>query len=302
MQISNFNTEHITNLSAQIKNSTDPDAIRVLVKQHSKQIADITNSINKEMAKISSKILPIMQLPSPTPPSIVKWIGKLVAGNAMPQLEAYISYTQHLAAASSAISDITSAISELQKVINEVNNIKGEITKELNDIIDSTLNEIGDLDSALGGALGDALSVVSDASSAMNAITGATTTFDTSSVDNFVASAGDTLTALQAEHQTFLDAVGPSIKTAPTLSGNAINGSTLTVDIGVWEGTDPITYSYQWSRDTTEISGANTATYTCQTIDIGSVLSCVVAADNVADYVEYKLTSDTVIDVPVPTV
>ncbi len=78
----------------------------------------------------------------------------------------------------------------------------------------------------------------------------------------------------------------PSNSTPPTISGTAQPGSTLTVDKGVWAGTAPLAYGYQWLRcDTTggscsSIIGETAATYLLKGVDLGTTLRVVVTATN----------------------
>jgi hypothetical protein len=279
MKINSFNTDHIKKLSSQVRNISDPDAVRVLVKQHTKQISDITDSIKDEMSKIASKILPILKLPSPWPPSILKWIKKLVLGSALPQLEAHIGFAKDLSKAASAISDITSAIGDLKKVLNEIKNIKSSVLGELNDIIDDTLGGLGDLGGALDDTLKSALGTIDNISLAMNTITGATTTFDTSSIGNFVDTVDSKLDALKASHQAFLDIAAPVVSSAPTIVGDAITGSVLSANVGVWTG-DDVSHEYQWYRGDQPIWGATSSEYQLSAADEGSTVTCQVYAEN----------------------
>jgi hypothetical protein len=81
-------------------------------------------------------------------------------------------------------------------------------------------------------------------------------------------------------------AAPPSNTAAPTISGSAREGQTLTANRGTWAGTSPITYGYQWRRcertgaGCTDIAGATSATYTAVTADVNSILRVVVAATN----------------------
>jgi hypothetical protein len=79
----------------------------------------------------------------------------------------------------------------------------------------------------------------------------------------------------------------PTNSTAPTISGTAQQGQTLTANFGVWKGATPIGYTYQWQRCDT--FGANcapvgpatpTSTYTLTSADVGSTIVVAVTATN----------------------
>ena len=64
----------------------------------------------------------------------------------------------------------------------------------------------------------------------------------------------------------------------PTITGAAVLGSTLTAHPGTWVGAQPVSYTYQWTRCTTNgtacspIAGAKRATYTITAADVGHPL------------------------------
>jgi len=79
----------------------------------------------------------------------------------------------------------------------------------------------------------------------------------------------------------------PPVNTAaPTISGTAQQGSTLTAASGTWSGTPPPSYAYQWQRcDATgancaAISGATTQAYVAVVADVGATLRVAVTATN----------------------
>jgi hypothetical protein len=78
----------------------------------------------------------------------------------------------------------------------------------------------------------------------------------------------------------------PSEKNPPTISGTPQAGATLTADHGDWNGTQPITFSYQWQRCNTTggscagISGANARLYDVKGQDVGHTLRVHVRATN----------------------
>ena len=77
---------------------------------------------------------------------------------------------------------------------------------------------------------------------------------------------------------------------APTISGPAQQGGSLTATSGTWTGTNtpavPITYAYQWFRCNTSgaacaaINGATTALYTATVTDVGSTIEVRVIGSN----------------------
>ncbi len=77
----------------------------------------------------------------------------------------------------------------------------------------------------------------------------------------------------------------PSNTAAPTVTGTATQGSTLTASNGSWTGS-PSGYTYQWQDcnssggSCVNISGATSQTYTLQASDVGDTLRAAVTASN----------------------
>ncbi|HEX6702190.1 MAG TPA: hypothetical protein VF101_15790, partial [Gaiellaceae bacterium] len=78
----------------------------------------------------------------------------------------------------------------------------------------------------------------------------------------------------------------PSNVSAPTVSGTAMQGATLTASLGSWSGVS-ISYTYNWNRcDTTGAnckvfaSGSTMSTYVLAALDVGSTIRVTVAASN----------------------
>jgi hypothetical protein len=88
----------------------------------------------------------------------------------------------------------------------------------------------------------------------------------------------------------------PVNTSAPSVSGNNVVGETLTTTNGAWTGTSPITYTYQWVRDTTNISGEVSNTYTLVQADATFVVYCVVTATNIGGSANVNSDSNYILD------
>ncbi len=73
---------------------------------------------------------------------------------------------------------------------------------------------------------------------------------------------------------------------APSVSGTAQSGQTLTASAGIWTGAATITYAYQWRRcnssgaSCANISGATSATFALTATDVGSTIRVQVTGTN----------------------
>jgi uncharacterized repeat protein (TIGR02543 family) len=70
---------------------------------------------------------------------------------------------------------------------------------------------------------------------------------------------------------------------SPTVSGSTTQGQTLSVTNGSWNTNlayAPTSYTYQWKRAGSNISGATSSTYTTVVADIGNSITCTVTAVN----------------------
>lgn len=76
-------------------------------------------------------------------------------------------------------------------------------------------------------------------------------------------------------------ALAPPVNTsAPTITGTPTVGQVLSSTVGTWTGNPTPTYTRQWRRGATNISGATGATYTLVAADVGQTITCVVTATN----------------------
>lgn len=75
----------------------------------------------------------------------------------------------------------------------------------------------------------------------------------------------------------------PVNTSSPSVSGTATQGNSLSTTNGSWNSNlsySPISYSYQWRRGASDISGATSSSYSTVVADVGSAISCRVTALN----------------------
>ncbi len=95
-------------------------------------------------------------------------------------------------------------------------------------------------------------------------------------------------TVTTAPTPTLATPIAPSNTTAPSISGTAQGGQTLTANPGAWSGSLTISYSYQWQdcdttgNNCTAITGASAAAYAATRADAGSTINVIVTATNAA--------------------
>jgi hypothetical protein len=87
---------------------------------------------------------------------------------------------------------------------------------------------------------------------------------------------------------------------APVVSGTATFGQTLTTTNGTWTGAPAPTFTYQWQRVTTNISGATSSTYVLVAADVGNTIRCVVTATNIIAAVSANSNSTASVAAIVP--
>jgi hypothetical protein len=71
----------------------------------------------------------------------------------------------------------------------------------------------------------------------------------------------------------------PQNTVLPTISGTATEGQTLTAGNGTWTNS-PSGYTYQWTRDGSNIGSATSSTYLLVEADVGTLIRVVVTASN----------------------
>ncbi len=92
---------------------------------------------------------------------------------------------------------------------------------------------------------------------------------------------GGSASATSAQTST-VSPMPPTNTTAPSISGTAQQGQTLTASNGSWSGS-PTSYAYQWqdcSSGCSNITGATGSTYAVQGSDVGDTIDVIVTATN----------------------
>lgn len=274
------NTEHVNRLADQIRNTSDCDAIRVVVDEHIKSLRGLITSTVRTQADQAAKLLPILSLPGPNPIKIVKWVKKLVVGQIVPQLSAYVGYAQDLIKLAAAVANLADAISDVGPRLQEC------AIQAKEDAVEAATNAISD---EISLALDDTLTQINDVQNIVTDILQVANTniIDTSSVDAFISTATVGLQNIQDTAQSALRSGPLTLETSPELSGSLIQGEQIEATNGVWTGADTITYTYQWMRvingTSATIDDANEQTYTPTVYDIGSSLKCKIVAESPGD-------------------
>ena len=89
---------------------------------------------------------------------------------------------------------------------------------------------------------------------------------------------------------------GPVDLEQPFITGGASVGATLKCEAGHWQGKPPPTFTYQWYRGASPITGAVEESYVVEAPDTGEALSCNVLGSNSEGSLEQE--SSNVISIP----
>ena len=168
-----LNIKRLRELTRDLENATDCDAIKLYVELIGAEIKELTADIKKEAKKILDKYLPILSIPT-TPLKIIPWVKKLVTGTITPQLEAYIKMLKQIIELVQAINDFIQAVDKvlprLKKcAVDELEELKDEVVKDLKDTIQKEVDKIAASiqkevnDAICESGLADLIGIVKDA-------------------------------------------------------------------------------------------------------------------------------------------
>ena len=86
--------KEIDDMVNQISSTIDCQALELLVQEHIAAIEKIIADKIEDQLSIAKNAFPLLSLPSPDPVSIVKWLGKLILGDAFLKIQSYITQAQ----------------------------------------------------------------------------------------------------------------------------------------------------------------------------------------------------------------
>ena len=190
-------------LANQIRNTTDCSVLAELIDQHLQEIRDVVEDLINEQLEILKNILPILNLPSPDPASIVEWLSKLVTGSAFPQLTAYITMAQEAIALAQAITTVLAAVNDAQQnlqfcdlegfsgVTFNVNSLLSN-QSQANSLITSTLAKVDNAQALMEQAM------------TVRGITQLTTKFDVSSPEAFLSTVDNVSAQISTDVKNFV--------------------------------------------------------------------------------------------------
>jgi hypothetical protein len=95
--------------------------------------------------------------------------------------------------------------------------------------------------------------------------------------------------------------LAPANTTAPSVTGSAVVGSTLTCSTGAWTGNPAPTLGIEWLRNGTPIPSETDPTYVTAAPDVGEDVSCRVTATNSAGSADEESNAITVTEAPANT-
>lgn len=211
------NTKRIRELTADLKNATDCDHIKMQLGITGDELDGLVKDIKEEAKKLLSKYLPIVKVPT-NPLKIIPWANKLVTGTITPQVENYIKLLKQAIELAQAINDFVNAVDEIQPklkkcaidTINEeldpvnvlLKEAKGAIDKEVARIAGEIYTAVNDLICQTGAA--DLINSVNDAIQLTNELV-ASVKDTAGTVDGLVS---DGLVAVQAAGDTISQITG----------------------------------------------------------------------------------------------
>jgi hypothetical protein len=137
--------KEIDDMVNQISSTIDCQALELLVQEHIAAIEKIIADKIKDQINIAKNAFPLLNLPSPDPVSIVKWLGKLIAGDAALQLQSYITQAIEIIQLSKDIVKLAAAIGNVEETLKAcLITIQAETLSSLEDAVTAQIQPILD--------------------------------------------------------------------------------------------------------------------------------------------------------------
>lgn len=177
--------KEIDDMVNQISSTIDCQALELLVQEHIAAIEKIIADKIEDQLSIAKNAFPLLSLPSPDPVSIVKWLGKLILGDAFLQLQSYITQAQEIIVLSRDVIKLADAISHVDETLKAcLITIQAETLSTLQATVEAQIQPI--------------LDKVSETQALIGVITGNTLVqIDTSSADAFLTSTDNNLALIK---------------------------------------------------------------------------------------------------------
>ncbi|MEI7675067.1 MAG: hypothetical protein WCI60_05055 [bacterium] len=145
--------KEIDDMVNQISSTIDCQSLELLVSQYMASIEKIISDKIKDQISIAKNAFPLLNLPSPDPVSIVKWLGKLIAGDAALQLQSYITQAIEIIQLSKDIVKLAAAIGNVEETLKAclitiqaetLSSLEAAVTAQIQPILDK-VNETQNL-------------------------------------------------------------------------------------------------------------------------------------------------------------
>jgi hypothetical protein len=145
--------KEIDDMVNQISSTIDCQSLELLVSQYMASIEKIISDKIKDQISIAKNAFPLLDLPSPDPVSIVKWLGKLIAGDAALQLQSYITQAIEIIQLSKDIVKLAAAIGNVEETLKAclitiqaetLSSLEAAVTAQIQPILDK-VNETQNL-------------------------------------------------------------------------------------------------------------------------------------------------------------
>jgi hypothetical protein len=137
--------KEIDDMVIQITSTIDCQALELLVSEYVASIQRIIEDKIEDQIKIAQNAFPLLTLPFPTPQAIIKWLGKLIMGDAFLQLQSYVKQAQEIIQLSRNIVKLINAVSNIEETLKAcLITIEAETLGKIQALVDAQIQPILD--------------------------------------------------------------------------------------------------------------------------------------------------------------